>query len=239
MAKYTHNSGFHNLLAPSEIVPVIIDLIKPNSVIDIGCGTGTFLKIFKDNGVQEILGIDGPWCDQKLLLENINISEFHEREMESSLDINQKYDLAVCLEVAEHLSPERADSFVKELTTISNIILFSAAIPRQGGDHHFNEQWLTYWKQLFEKYDFEIHDVLRSKFWDNPNIYWWYKQNMVLIIKKGHSVESVEKMQHNQISNIVHPDLFLLVNDYRDKNAIKRQLKLLFKTIRYKLGLIN
>lgn len=239
MAKYSHNTGFHNLVAPKEIVPEVIKLINPKSVIDIGCGLGTFLKVFKDSGVNNILGIDGPWCDLEALFQNIDESEFQCKEMESSLGIKEKFDLAVCLEVAEHLSPARADSFINELTNISDVILFSAAIPKQGGDHHFNEQWLTYWKDLFEKYDFEVHDVFRYKFWSNPNIYWWYKQNMVLVIKKGYYVAGLETMYHNQIENIVHPELFLLVNDYKDKNAIKRYLRLLYKAVIYKIGLIR
>jgi SAM-dependent methyltransferase len=237
MAQYTHNTGFHNLIAPREIVPVIMDLVKPNSVIDIGCGTGTFLRVFKENGVKHIKGIDGAWCDEKLLFENIDKSEFTIKDMENNLGINEKFDLLVCLEVAEHLTPLRASSFVNEITQISDVILFSAAIPNQGGDHHYNEQWLTYWEGQFNLKNYEIHDVLRPIFWENPNIYWWYKQNMVLIVKKGKEIEGIKDLKYNLISNLVHPELFLLANDYKDKNALKRVLRMLVKVVKYKLGI--
>lgn len=237
MTKYSHNTGFHNLVAPNEIVPVIMDIVNPKSVIDIGCGLGTFLKVFKDNGVKNIFGIDGPWCDQKLLLQFIDKSEFEVKDLEKNLGIAQKYDLVVCLEVAEHLSTERAESFIEELTNISEVILFSAAIPKQGGDHHYNEQWLTYWTDIFDKYGFEIKDVLRGKFWDNPKIYWWYKQNMVLFVKKNHLVNGLENLNHTPILDMVHPELFLLINDYTDKNALKRYLRLLYKAVLFKFGI--
>jgi hypothetical protein len=239
MAQYHHTEQIHNLSAPKEIVPVIMQLINPNSVIDIGCGLGTFLSVFKSAGVQEIMGIDGSWCDQKLLFKNIDSSEFQMKDLEQDLGISKKYDLAVCLEVAEHLTDKRAKSFVEELTSISNVILFSAAIPKQGGDHHYNEQWLTYWSRLFEENGFEIHDVMRNIFWGNPNVYWWYKQNMVLVVKKGHFIRGLDQLKYNTIQDLVHPELFLLLNDFRDKNALKRQLRLLFKTIKFKLGFIK
>ncbi|MBK8372234.1 MAG: methyltransferase domain-containing protein [Saprospiraceae bacterium] len=237
MAQYSHNTGFHNLIAPREIVPVIMDLVKPNSVIDIGCGLGTFIKVFKDQGVKKIFGIDGPWCDKSELFKNIDENEFEVKDLEKNLGITEKYDLAVCLEVAEHLTPGRAESFIGELTNMSDVVLFSAAVPNQGGDHHYNEQWLTYWEVIFNMFDFEVHDVLRGKFWDNPNVYWWYKQNMVLAVKKGHDLKGFVAKSDSSIRNIVHPELFMLVNDYKDKNALKRYLKLLYKALLFKLGL--
>lgn len=239
MAQYNHNTGFHNLDAPSEIVPYIMATINPKSVIDIGCGTGTFLKVFKDYGVSNIMGIDGIWCNRDLLYQNIEEHEFQVRDMEKSLNINQKYELVVCLEVAEHLTHHRAESFVADLTLISDVILFSAAIPNQGGDHHYNEQWLTYWREKFERNDFEVRDILRPKFWNNPKIYWWYKQNMVLVVKKGINKFNLEDNQNNNIENLVHPELFTLVTNFRDKNALKRQLKMIYKILLFKLGLIK
>ena len=239
MAQYTHNTGFHNLDAPKEIVPFIMKLIKPRTVIDIGCGIGTFMKVFKDNGVETVHGIDGPWCDRELLFKHIDPNEFQEKNLEQDLGVKEKYDLAVCLEVAEHLTPKRAETFIQELTTMADVILFSAAIPNQGGDHHYNEQWLTYWENLFNKHQFKVFDILRPYFWDNPNIYFWYKQNMVLVVKSGIDTSEIEKLQANIIPNVVHPELLSLITDYRDKNAIKRYVKILAKALGYRLGLVK
>lgn len=237
MSQYSHNTGFHNLIAPKEIVPVIMEIIEPKTVIDVGCGLGTFMRVFKENGVQKVFGIDGPWCDKNELFKNITMHEFAVKDLEKNLGVTEQYDLAVCLEVAEHLTPSRAESFIEELTKMSNVILFSAAIPKQGGDHHYNEQWLTYWTNIFDKQDFKLADILRGRFWDNKNIYWWYKQNMVFFIKNGFEKDILEKSSNTKIINMVHPELFLLVNDYKDKNAMKRYLRLLYKAILFKLGL--
>ena len=110
--KYRHFEELHNLDAPREIVPVIMDLVNPTSVVDVGCGLGTFIHVFKDNGVADALGIDGSWCNKELLFKYINKEEFLEKDLEQIIRIDKKFDLVVCLEVAEHLTEKRADSFV-------------------------------------------------------------------------------------------------------------------------------
>lgn len=239
MAQYTHTTAFHNLQAPREIVPYIMDLLHPHSVVDVGCGLGTFLRAFKEKGVQEIQGIDGPWCRKELLFENMQPEEFLETNMESVIVLDRKFDLAVCLEVAEHLTPQRADSFVHDLTKLSDLVLFAAAIPRQGGEHHYNEQWLGYWQTRFEQHGYQLFDVFKPMIWNNEKIFWWYKQNMVLFVKKGKAPEKLQALPTHTFGNIIHPELFETVTDYREKNAIKRYLRALYKSMLFRLGLIK
>jgi SAM-dependent methyltransferase len=239
MSKYNHTEEMHNLSAPKEIVPKIMELINPSSVIDVGCGLGTFLNVFKSVGVKEITGVDGPWCKKELLYKNISPEEFIEVNMEERIRINKSFDLAVCLEVAEHLSESRADTFVEDLINLSDNILFSAAIPKQGGDHHYNEQWLSYWKLKFENKGYIVYDVLKPFFWNNQKIFWWYKQNMVLIIKKGKETTAINNLPVNSMENVIHPDLFNTVVDIKDKHAVKRYLRGFVKSLGYKVGLIK
>jgi SAM-dependent methyltransferase len=239
MAQYNHTEAMHNLVAPKIIVPKVMELLNVNSVVDIGCGLGTFLRVFKEEGVKNVLGLDGPWCKKDLLFKNINQEEFLEVNMEDRIVIPRTFDLAVCLEVAEHLSPKRAASFAEDLTKLSDTILFSAAIPSQGGDHHYNEQWLSYWSTHFSTYGYQVFDVLKPYFWNNPQIFFWYKQNMVLFIKKGSEPEKVKSLIKNNLENIVHPELFNLHTNYKDKNAIKRGLRFLYKALIHKIGILN
>lgn len=239
MPKYNHTEEMHNLDAPNEIVPKIMELINPKSVVDIGCGLGTFLKVFKKEGAIRILGLDGSWCKKDLLFKNISQGEFLEVNMEEQISINQTFDLAVCLEVAEHISESRAAGFVKDLTQLSDYILFSAAIPKQGGDHHYNEQWLEYWISHFEKSGFKVYDVLKPFFWNNQKIFWWYKQNMVLFIRDGKESSEILNLPQNSLKNIIHPELFLTVVDISEKNAIKRYFRGFVKSVGYKLGLVK
>jgi len=208
--KYIHDEQAHNLQDPRIILPVIIDILKPNSVIDIGCGIGTFLRICKEHGIDDIMGIDGPWVDKSLLSKNIPLSCFCEENLELGFHISKKYDLAICLEVVEHLKEEAADIIVESLINASDQILFSAAIPGQMGQNHLNEQWIGYWSNKFQKYGYQTYDVLRPVFWEHPELARWYKQNIFLISKLDYKDRLVKfkKLWTNDILNYVHPEYY-------------------------------
>jgi len=95
-----------------------------------------------------------------------------------------KLDLALCLEVAEHLPEHVAKALVKLLCVYSDTILFGAAIPNQGGTGHINEQWQTYWEKLFNENGFGAAEV-QPDIRNNPEIEMWYKNNIVLYEKGG------------------------------------------------------
>lgn len=149
--KYIHEETVHNLKDPEIIVPKILEIINPKSVVDIGCGIGTFLNVFNRYGINNLMGLDGHWVDKSLLLKNIKANQFREIDLEKEFSLEQKYDLVVSLEVAEHLSKASASNFVKNLVNAGEVILFSAAIPNQGGQNHLNEQPISYWNHLFFK----------------------------------------------------------------------------------------
>lgn len=204
--KYIHYEGIHNLKDPQEIVPEIMRILNPASVVDIGCGLGTFLYCFKKEGVKDVLGIDGSWVNKQALSKYLDEAEFLEKDLEKPFTLDKKFDLVLSLEVAEHLSPQSAAIFVNNLVEAGKLILFSAAIPLQGGQNHINEQWLTYWEEKFLKHNYVIHDVMRPIFWDNPKIFWWYRQNMVLIAPKEFQLDA--KLISNPLRKVVHYELF-------------------------------
>ena len=119
--------------------------------------------------------------------------------------INRRFDLAICLEVAEHLSPDIGIHLVKLLTNLSDVILFSAAVPHQGGINHINEQWAEYWQEIFAEHGYEYYDVIRPKIWNNKNVKWWYKQNSFLVVKKN----TFDFEPTKNIHNLIHPELFI------------------------------
>ncbi|WP_100611967.1 class I SAM-dependent methyltransferase [Confluentibacter lentus] len=208
MSKYKHEERIHNLRDANIIVPEMIELLAPESVVDFGCGLGTFIHVFKRLGVNDILGIDGSWVNKELLYSYIEPNEFFESDLENIIILDKKYDLVLSLEVAEHLTEESATTFVENLINSGNAILFSAAIPYQGGQNHINEQWITFWEKKFLEHDFIIHDVIRPIFWDNPEIFWWYKQNLVLITHKDYKLKFIKESV--PMRNIVHYELYLL-----------------------------
>ena len=202
MIRYKHDETIHNLKDPNIIVPEIMKLLNPKSVVDIGCGLGVFLNVFKRLGVDDVLGIDGSWVNKDLLFKYIDPEEFLEYNLEKEIKLDKEYDLVLSLEVAEHLREDSADVFVQNLVNSGNLIIFSAAIPSQGGQNHLNEQWLTYWEEKFAKHNYVIHDIIRPMFWDNSKIAWWYRQNMVLITPAKFELKSTEKVV--PFRNIVH-----------------------------------
>ncbi len=203
--RYVHYTFLHHDYdSPRAIIPSIQEWINPKSVVDVGCGLGAWLKIFAEHGVEETLGIDGDYLDlDKLVIPQEDLL-FADLEKLDTFPTDRKFDLAVCLEVAEHLDEGAAKNLVSFLTHLADAVVFSAAIPLQGGINHINEQWPTYWQELFAEEGFEFFDLIRPKFWDNKKIKWWYRQNMFLACKKG----KFDFVQEEPIRNLVHPELF-------------------------------
>jgi len=96
-----------------------------------------------------------------------------------------RFDLAMCLEVVEHLSADRGPSFVSEFCGLSGLFLFSAAIPGQGGTNHVNKQWPDYWAVLFEKNGCACFDIMRPRVWHREECQWWYLQNVLVFARRG------------------------------------------------------
>lgn len=203
--RYVHHESVHNFTAAEEIVPYIINLLEPNSVVDVGCGIGTWLKVFADNGITDFLGIDGNYVDRNTL--KIKSTSFIEFDLETFYSSQRKFDLAISLEVAEHLKEESASVFIKSLTNLSDVVIFSAAIPNQGGQNHLNEQEPSYWISKFEEEGFQCFDILRPVFWENKKVDCWYRQNIFLFTKKGTLIEKIKSFNTFSNHHLVHPEL--------------------------------
>jgi SAM-dependent methyltransferase len=191
------------------VVPVVMDLIHPRSMIDLGCGTGTWLAEFKRQGVTDVLGVDGPHIPFSQL--EIGPNEFVAADLLQPLRLRSYFDLAISLEVAEHLGEEQADEFVDTLTRFAPVVLFSAAIPHQGGEHHVNEQWPTYWADRFEQRKYIALDPFRSRFWKRADVDWWYAQNLVLYVRFDQIAKYpwIGETYDRGIPNFVHPENYL------------------------------
>lgn len=163
--------------AAAIVVPAVADIFVPQSVVDVGCGSGAFLQAFRRAGAVELLGLDS---GAGTALRRIAPHEFVAADLEVALPLERRYDLAVSLEVAEHLSRARAPGFVADLTRAAPVVLFSAAIPYQGGIHHVNEQWPSYWREQFAQHNFECFDVMRPLLWHRDDIGVPYAQNTLL-----------------------------------------------------------
>jgi SAM-dependent methyltransferase len=160
------------------VLPIIFELLHPTSIVDIGCGAGQWLAVAMELGVADVLAVDGEWVLKTELA--IPREKFLVHDLRNPVNLERKFDLAVSLEVAEHLPPENAKNFVQGLCRAADTVLFSAAIPGQGGRHHVNEQWPVYWHNLFEESGFRCYDIIRPRIWNSPGVLWYYAQNCLL-----------------------------------------------------------
>jgi SAM-dependent methyltransferase len=164
------------------IVPLAVELIAPRSVIDLGCGAGGWLAAFAAHGIDDYLGVDGDWVPADTL--EIPRDRFVTAHLERPFSLDREFDLAVSLEVGEHLPESAAKTFVESLVGLAPCVLFSAAVPRQGGRHHVNEQWPQYWAELFAGHGYQVVDAIRPRIWSAPDVSWWYKQNTLVYARE-------------------------------------------------------
>jgi SAM-dependent methyltransferase len=193
-----------------RVIPLVMELMSPNSVVDVGCGVGTWLASFKDNGVSTVLGIDGEYVPNSLL--QIPEEDFLSHNLTLPLNLDRRFDLACSLEVGEHLPSDSAKHYVELLTSLAPVVLFSAAIPFQVGNQHINERWTEYWADLFEKSGFLPVDCLRMRIWDDDGIEWFYRQNITFFVKeeeigKFPKMEMYHRLIGPHFHSLVHPEL--------------------------------
>lgn len=178
-ADFYQNRRAHTAHAARRILGALPPALARGSVADIGCGTGTWLAAALAGGAHMAFGIEGDWVTPGML-DDTRIA-FAPQDLEQAFT-GPRVDLAISLEVAEHLSPQRAAGFVADLVALAPAILFSAAIPGQGGVGHRNEQWQGWWAERFAAHGYGAYDVVRPLIWTDEAIPAWYRQNAVLYL---------------------------------------------------------
>ena len=195
------------------IVPLLCDRFHPGSVLDVGCGTGDWLRVFMNQGVVRVRGLDGSWVPQDGLL--IPRECFQEVDFYADLPAVEKVDLAVCLEVLEHVSGEVGRRMVSFLCRNADLVYFSAAVPGQGGYQHINEQYQDYWIALFREQGFAAYDLIRPQVWANDQVCLWYKQNS-FVFANAAAREKFGLAEQPFIASIIHPALLEQAGDPRN-----------------------
>ena len=173
------NRRAHTAHAAAAVLRALPAALPRRSVADIGCGTGTWLAAALAAGAETAFGIEGDWVTPDMLDDSRITFVPHDLERPFT---GPRVDLAISLEVAEHLSPARAEGFVADLVPLAPAILFSAAIPGQGGVGHLNEQWQSWWATHFAAHGYQAYDIIRPAIWGDEAIPAWYRQNAVLYL---------------------------------------------------------
>lgn len=196
-----------------EIVPFLYKLLRPKSVVDVGGGIGVWLEAFvKIDRNIKVCCIDGQYVKKNYRLDTDTLLE---KDLEESLFTGKRFDLSISLEVAEHLSEKRAAGFVEDLTNLSDIVMFSAAVDFQPGDNHINCRKSSYWENLFRQRGYQRIDCVRPVIAKNPDVVWWYKNNIFLYVKETIYDDIYRKISDNgmtvwddSVGDFIHYECF-------------------------------
>lgn len=182
------------------------------SVVDLGCGVGTWLRAAHELGAAKLVGYDGTWNRQANMIEPT--IQFNPVDLNQSIAPTERFDLAISLEVAEHLAPAGSQRFVDSLTALADVVLFSAAYPGQGGTGHINERPHSDWAAMFAQHDYRVFDLFRGRFWDHPEIDTCYAQNAFLYVRAGCAeyplltARGFKALDGFAFMNCIHPKLY-------------------------------
>jgi SAM-dependent methyltransferase len=199
-ARFYAAYGDRSRQSAAVVVPIVNKLVRPTSVLDVGCGVGSWLAEWASQGLTDVLGLDGGHIDPAAL--RIEASKFRVAELSNRFWLGRTFDLVQSLEVAEHLDESCAEAFVESLTSHADTVLFSAAIPGQRGFHHVNEQWPSYWAAKFARSGFKLFDVIRFRIWTDRRVDLWYRQN-ILLFSKTLSIDAPDGRL-----DVVHPEIW-------------------------------
>ncbi|QIO20961.1 methyltransferase domain-containing protein [Haloarcula sp. JP-L23] len=140
---------------PTEEAHAVADVLyeeyEPDSVIDFGCGLGRYLTGFQAHGAT-VHGVEG--CSQARDHAEIPADALTIHDLREPLELEDRYDLALCIETAEHIPSRFADTLVETVTAAAPRVVFTAAPPGHRGTHHVNEAPREYWIEKFQSNGF-------------------------------------------------------------------------------------
>lgn len=240
-AAFLQNSGDYlrrAVVSAQNVLPHIFSLVRPSSVVDFGCGGGAWLSVCNEMGINDVIGLDGSYVDTKKL--QFPEEHFLAHDLRQPLEITRRFDLAISLEVAEHIPAEASRIYIQSLVKLSPVILFSAAIPHQGGVGHVNEQWPSYWMELFHELNYRPIDCIRKIIWNTKEIDTWYKQNTILFaeaefLNNNPLLRSEYESCRGLPMDLVHPDRYLAEADPNRIDVRKIPLDTAWKALKLQI----
>lgn len=215
---YTPSLNLHTLNGATEALRRLLPRLRAASLLDVGCGTGTWLRAASDLGLRDLLGVDG--CAQETTARCVPAEWVRAHDLNAPLNLGRRFDLALCLEVAEHLPAAAASGLITLLTRHADQVLFSAACPGQAGQNHVNCRWPDYWQQLFNRAGFACHDWPRWELWEIQDIEPWYRQNMFLARRDPDSAGGEPR-----IASVLHPELMSLSHWQGDRDLARQRVE--------------
>jgi SAM-dependent methyltransferase len=180
--KFIRYAATSSRYGASKVIPVVLSALDVGSVLDIGCAGGGWLSEWKQAGIADVFGVDGAYVDVADL--EIEAERFKAADLSRPFDLGRTFDLVESFEVAEHIDEAASGIFVSNLVKhAGRFILFSAAVPGQGGEYHVNEQPYDFWRKRFAENGFSVYDFVRPRIAADSKISFWYRYNIILFVR--------------------------------------------------------
>jgi hypothetical protein len=223
---YQDNVNDAAMSSASQVIPFLIEQLAPKSMLELGAGAGNWSKAALEHGIPDVLAVDGAWVQPERL--RVPPANFLSHDLATPLSLHRSFDLALCLEVGEHLADADADTLVNSLTRHATVVVFGAAMPMQGGTLHQNEQWPAYWQKKFRARGYTPIDIIRPTFWPNDKVAYYYKQNTFIYVKedaasaalaaKFHSLAAAN-YQKSSAYVFIHPSKYMELGTFENVNV--------------------
>ena len=184
MSAHQYNADFYTYIdagsrrSARAVTALLMPEMRIDSLLDVGAGHGAWAAEWLAAGVADVVAVDGDYVRADQLA--IPAERFQAHDLSTPLDLKRKFDLVQTLEVAEHLPADKAETFVDNLTAHGDVILFSAAVPHQGGEHHVNEQPPQYWRAKLRARGYDAFDFVRPALAGRDDVMPWYRFNTYL-----------------------------------------------------------
>jgi SAM-dependent methyltransferase len=213
-----YNSEFYNQIdefgphSASLMLQMVRRLYHFESVLDVGAGSGTWLEEARKCGATRLSGIEALWYRSLPVASNI---DYQYCDLNGDFPVPKvRFDLVLCLEVAEHLLPQSSQSLVAGLCSSGSVIVFGAGLERQYGNAHSNCRRQEFWISLFLEKGFRCFDLFRPKLWYSGSVSPWYRQNTLVFADPSASAH-FQSAPAPTMLNVYHPQLlFYPVDEY-------------------------
>lgn len=233
-AHYHDTKAAASQRAAETILPIVFSVVDVASVVDVGCGYGSWLAAARHLGVTDLTGVEGPWAaswrDRDVLATEFDLVLC---DLEQPLRLPRTYDLVVCIEVVEHLTAGRGASFVADLCAAGDVVLLGAATPGQRGPNHVHERWLSEWARDFATHGYEPIDCIRPQVWGDGSLWAHHRQNPVLFVAEHRRAEARARARAlpepgPAALDLVHPEyLRRALDEQRAPITLRQHLRLL------------
>lgn len=147
---------------PIVVACVMEEFPHIKSAADCGCGMGHYSKEFMDRGVSVVACEYSEKNRERTKQHGVRCEPFDVGRSTAALP-GGPFDVAISIEVAEHIPPALADRFAEFMTNQSGLLVISAAQPGQGGAGHLNEQPKSYWIEKFRSRGFAFDDAATQR----------------------------------------------------------------------------